>query len=140
MRAIALAPVAALLLAAAAARPAAAQAAAQSDARRVDVAVASAARPVAQYRIRVSRADLPTQVTVADSAGDLVASYRLDGDAAARPMAITVNGSDLVLSADTQAGPLTLVLDRQNGDGGKAVTGRWRIGRDEGLLRGRVQR
>jgi hypothetical protein len=148
MRAIALPAVATLVLAAAAARPASAQAAAQvtaqvaarGDVHRAEVAVAAAARPVALYRIRVPRADLPSYVTVADSAGDLVASYQLHRDAAPRPMMISVSGSDLVLSAETRSGPLTMVLDRQNGEGGKAVTGRWRIGQDEGTLRGRVQR
>jgi hypothetical protein len=139
MRAIVLPALAAAALAAAA-RPAAAQAAAaQSDIRRAEVAVAAAARPVAVYRIRVPHAALPTSVTVADSAGDIVASYRVAGDPAPRPMTISVSGSDLVLRAETASGPLTMVLDRQNGDGGQAVTGRWRLGQEAGMLRGRVQ-
>jgi hypothetical protein len=139
MRAIALPSLAAALVAAAVARPASAQAAAQSDVRRAEVAVA-AARPVAIYQMRASRAELPAEVTVADSAGDIVASYRVRGDDAPRPMTISVDGSDLVLRAETRSGPLTLVLDRQNGDGGRVVTGRWRLGHDGGPLRGRVQR
>jgi hypothetical protein len=148
MRAIALSTAAAALVAAAAARPAVAQAAAQaapraaapSDVRRAEVALAATARPVAHYRIRATRAELPTHVTVADSAGDLVASYRVANDPAPRPMAISVSGSDLVLRAATPSGPLTIVLDRQNGDGGRTVTGRWTVGEHEGLLRGRVRR
>jgi hypothetical protein len=144
MRATTLSTLAAALVLAAAARPASAQAtaqaAAQSDIRRADVPVATAARPVALYRIRAAHAELPTYVTVADSAGDLVASYRVDGDSMPRAMLISVDGSDLVLRAETRSGPLTMVLDRQNGDGGPAVTGRWRIGQREGMLRGRVQR
>lgn len=141
MRAIALSTLAAALCATAAVRPAAAQgtpqATAPSDTRRAEVAVA-AARPVAEYRIETGRVGFPEHVTVSDSAGRIVASYRRVGDPVARPMAITVRGSDFRLRAMTPDGPLTIVLERQNGDVGPVLTGRWRIGAMEGPLRGTV--
>jgi hypothetical protein len=100
---------------------------------------------VAVYRFaRRDAAGLPAEVTLADSAGRLVAAYRLAGDAAggaggaARAMAVTAAGTDLVLRADTPAGPLTVRLDGQN-DGSAAgpVAGRWWLGEARGLLRAR---
>jgi hypothetical protein len=104
------------------------------------VAVRAAARPLAVYRFADAReALLPTEVTVGDSAGTLVAHYRLAGERAVRPLAVTVIGSDLVLQAEAPAGLLTLVLDRQNGDAAEGMlSGRWTLGSRSGALRGRT--
>lgn len=79
----------------------------------------------------------PTTVTVADSAGQLIARVAVPGATEELPMTVTVIDTDLVLQGDTPDGVLTLVLDRQN-EGGRArvATGRWSLGRAEGQLRG----
>ena len=141
-------PIAALALAVAllsTARPAAAQAA-QATVRRADVTaapVAPAARTLAVYRLGTGRAalpDLPVRVTVADSAGTLVARYLADGAAREATMAVTVMDTDLVLQAQTPSGLLTLLLERQNDAERGELTGRWWLGADGGALRARSAR
>ena len=137
-------------LLAAAARPAAAQAAAAARAASpnalaenvVERAVERAPRTLATYRFTGARdATMPTQVTIADSAGVLVASFRLPGDRAARPMAVDLTEADLVLQGETPAGVLTLRF-YQRGDAAAEglVAGRWWLGTQDGTLRGRVTR
>lgn len=140
-------------LLAAAARPAAAQPAAQSAAARTASPNAlaggaaeggseGAPRTLATYRFTGARdAAMPTQVTIADSAGVLVASFRLPGDRDARPMAVDLTEADLVLQGETPAGVLTLRF-YQRGDavGAGLVAGRWWLGTQDGTLRGRVTR
>jgi hypothetical protein len=130
----------AIVAACAAARPVAAQSAVQSDVRRPDVAAAAAVRPLAMYRFVATSADMPAQVTVADSAGHLVGSYRLPGESEARPMMVTTINSDIVLQGESPSGLLTIVLDRQNAPtaSGKSFSGRWILGGLQGDLRGRV--
>jgi hypothetical protein len=84
-------------------------------------------------------ASFPRSVTVADSAGTIVARVDLDGTSRAVPMTVTVIERNLVLQGDTPDGVLTLVLDRQN-EGGetKLATGTWTLGKATGQLRGRV--
>jgi hypothetical protein len=131
------------VLCAAVAHPAAAQspsrASASPDAPRATVAVA-VARPVAEYRITTGQLGFPEHVSLADSAGRLVASYRVNDADTPRPMALTVRGQDLVLRTDTPAGPLTIVLKQQIGDVAPVFVGRWRMGDYEGRLQGSVQR
>jgi hypothetical protein len=141
-------PLAAVVLAAAAVRPAAAQQAAATPARPVirdaAVTVSPALRTVAIYRFATtSGAGIPAEVTVADSAGRLVASYHLPGARDARPMLAAVIGTeraDLVLEAETPSGLLTLQLYGQDDPTAGAVSGRWWLGVQQGALRGRVVR
>jgi hypothetical protein len=140
-------PLAAAALCALAVRPAAAQQAATAENARPVVQQAAAAdsaplRTVAAYRFAAVRdAGLPTQVTVADSVGELVASFRLANDRAERPMAVDVIATDLVLQGETPSGPLTVLLYRQNdGDSAGAVAGRWWLGARQGELRGQAAR
>ncbi|MDF1503661.1 hypothetical protein [Roseisolibacter sp. H3M3-2] len=128
--------VAALALSAAAvARPLAAQAA-RAEAPRADVVAAPAVRPLAVYRLgRTALAGLPGHVTVSDSAGTLVARYRAPGANREQPMTVTVMQTDLVLQAETAGGLLTLLLERQNDASSAALTGRWWLGAQEGVLR-----
>jgi hypothetical protein len=142
--AVAAAIAATITAALAAPRPAAAQAAApaaaQADVRRPDApATAAILRPAATFRFaRRDAAAFPTDVTVADSAGQLVARYRLDGDRVARPMVVTVIDTSLVLQAETPSGQLlTILLDGQNAPSSGPVTGRWWLGEASGALRGR---
>ena len=113
-------------------RPAAAQ----------PVAGVAPARTVATYRFTRARdGSMPSEVTIADSAGVLLASFRLPGDRAARPMAIDLTDSDLVLQGETPSGVLTLRFYRPGDlvatDAG-AVAGRWWLGEQAGTLRGHV--
>ena len=113
--------------------PARAQAAAYTDGPRVAVRAAAAiTRPVATYRLNApGLAGFPAVVTVADSAGVIIASYRVDGDRSARLLVVTVFYTDLVLQADTPSGLLTLVLDGQNSAPTAAVTGRLWLGEEQ---------
>ena len=105
-------------------------------------AMAATPRPVATYELRVGLPDrtMPAKVVVADSAGALVASFRRATDGAAIPLIVNVEGSDLVLHADTDAGLLELVLHRQNESAARSrVTGRWTLGQQQGALSGRLK-
>jgi hypothetical protein len=138
-----LSPLATAVLFAAAVTPASAQHAAAPDHVRPVVghaAVAAAPAPlrtVAVYRFGASReAGLPSQVTVADSAGRLVASYRLPGSVAARPMMVDVLDTDIILQGATPTGMLTIVLYGQNDPvAAGAIDGRWSLGEQHGALR-----
>ena len=99
------------------------------------------AREVAKYRIIGVRGEgLPAEVTIADSAGQLTANYRLPGQRVAEPMMVTVMDQDIVLQAETDKGVLTLQLYGVNDQPvGGAVTGRWILAGRSGELRGRAQ-
>lgn len=81
----------------------------------------------------------PSRVTVADSAGTIVASATLEGQPKPLPMTVTILNSDLVLQGETPDGVLTLQFNRQNeGDETIPLNGRWMMGKVEGPLRGRI--
>ena len=91
-----------------------------------------------RYAMAVSAMAIPAKVTVADSAGTLVARARLRGETTDRPLAVSVIENDLVLQGETSQGVLTVVLDRQaTGTEGKVTSGRWSVGDAQGTLRGR---
>jgi len=93
-------------------------------------------RPVAVYQFVASHdAGIPKEVTVSDSAGVLVATFRLPGAAATRPMMVEVLNNDLVLQGETPWGVLTLVLYQNDQEPVSAVVGRWILGDKEGKLR-----
>ena len=82
-----------------------------------------AARVVASYDFWNAPRDasFPRSVTVADSAGTIIAHVDLAGEARSIPMTVTVIERNLVLQGQTADGVLTLVLDRQNeGEIGRA--------------------
>ncbi|MBC7563183.1 MAG: hypothetical protein H7305_09730 [Gemmatimonadaceae bacterium] len=112
-------------------------------AQQVPVAPEPLARVVASYDLRNGprELDFPRSVTVADSAGTILARVNVAGSARSIPMTVTVIESDLVLQGLTSAGVLTLVLDRQN-EGGETrlATGSWTLGRTQGLLRAKNAR
>ena len=103
---------------------------------------AGTARIVASYDFfnAPNSAAFPRSVTVADSAGTIIAHVELAGDSKSIPMTVTVIERNLVLQGETPDGVLTLVLDRQN-EGGvtKLTSGTWTLGKAQGQLRGRVQ-
>lgn len=101
-----------------------------------------AARVVASYDFWNAPRDasFPRSVTVADSAGTIIAHVDLAGEARSIPMTVTVIERNLVLQGQTADGVLTLVLDRQNEGGvAKLTSGTWTLGKAQGQLRGRVQ-
>lgn len=112
-------------------------------AQQASVAPEPLARVVASYDLRNGprELDFPRSVTVADSAGTILARVNVAGSARSIPMTVTVIESDLVLQGLTSAGVLTLVLDRQN-EGGETrlATGSWTLGRTQGLLRAKNAR
>ena len=93
---------------------------------------------LATYNIgnRPRSISFPNLVTVADSAGTVVARASIVGEWRDIPLTVTIMGSDLVLQGQTDDGVLTLVLGNQNDAGGKDVnTGRWILGSSRGTLR-----
>lgn len=100
---------------------------------------ARGARVVATYRFDMAhRGAFPSIVTVADSAGILVASARMPGESAARPLEVTVLQSDVIVQGETPSGILTLTLSRESQGGARPLTtGRWSLGNEVGKLKGR---
>jgi hypothetical protein len=129
-----------------AARAASAQQAADAPIRPAAAAVAAAPgdlRAVAVYRFVPSRvAGMPSEIVLADSAGQLVAHFRLPGARAERPMLVALIGDQLILQGQTPAGVLTLRLrDPEHVARTREVVGRWHLeGGREGELRARVGR
>jgi hypothetical protein len=141
-----LSPLAAVALSVAAVHPAAAQTAAATEnirpvVERAERTTDDLLRPLAVYRFARSHdVIMPTRVVVADSVGQLVATFRLAGSGTERPMLVEVLGSDLVLQGETPSGVLTLVLYEQNDSRHvDSLVGRWTLGTRQGELRGRVQ-
>jgi hypothetical protein len=143
-----LSPLAATALCAAAVRPAAAQRAATTEYVRPAVRHAASTpdtvqlRTLAVYRFGASQlAGMPSQVTVADSAGELVATFRRPNTRDSVPMVVDVLGTDITLHGATPSGVLTLVLYGQNDpDASRTLVGRWTLGDRQGELRGRAER
>jgi hypothetical protein len=135
-------PIAAAAFVAAAA-PAAAQRVATQRAVAPDVAIAGRVRTVATYRlVATGDRNLPDHITVADSAGGLVAYYRLANDPTSYPMLVVVMGADIVLQGETPAGVLTLELfdandPRQGAATAGTARGRWHVDGRQGELQGR---
>ena len=99
-------------------------------------------RTVAIYRFTASRLlRLPVTITIGDSSGTLIASYRMPNVERPSSMQVDVMGDDLILQGETTRGLLTLVLSRQNdGDTPSKFIGWWSLGDEHGDLRGRAQR
>jgi hypothetical protein len=130
---------------AAAGSPVAAQSAVAGNVRAVVNASTSAddatPRTVAIYTFGPSPSvGVPSQVTVLDSAGTYLASFRLPGSSANREMAVDAHAGDLYLQGITPNGILTLVLYPSDTDDAGAVIGRWQVGSGEGELLRRAKR
>ena len=113
-------------------------AAAPLAAQQTSLATATPIRIVANYNFSNAPRDIgfPRSVTVADSAGSILASVEIANRTRAIPMTVTVIESSLVLQGETADGLLTLVLDRQN-EGGAMIlaSGTWTLGKLQGQLR-----
>ena len=110
-------------------------------AQRTSAMSAGAARIVATYDFRnaPSLASFPRSVTIADSAGAILARVDVAGTVRSIPMLVTVIEHNLVLQGETPDGLLTLVLENQNEGGTTRLrTGTWTLGKAEGKLRGRA--
>lgn len=130
---------------AAAGSPVAAQSAVAGNVRAVvnasSTTDATTPRTVAVYSFAVSRsAGVPSQVTVLDSAGTYLASFRLPGSTVNHEMAVDAIQGDLYLQGVTPSGVLTLVLYPSETDDAGAVIGRWQVGMSEGELLRRTKR
>lgn len=105
------------------------------------IPTSSNSRIIATYSFRNApqSAAFPRNVTVADSAGTIIARVEIGTEQASIPMTVTVIERNLVLQGETSEGLLTLVLDRQN-EGGvtKLTSGSWTLGKAQGELRGRA--
>jgi len=120
--------------------PAAAQQALAIGSTGPAVASSTPARIVASYDFRNAPRDIafPRNVTVADSAGSLLATVSVADDVRTIPMTVTIIERSLVLQGLTDDGVLTLVLDRQNEGGTTTLaSGSWTLGSRHGQLRGR---
>jgi hypothetical protein len=101
----------------------------------------TATRTLATYDFNSAFEGMPTRVTVADSAGTLVASFRPRGARADRPMKVAVADRDILLEAETVRGTLTIVLYDQNDPMAVgSVIGSWTLGSAQGELRARAVR
>jgi len=132
----------AIALSAVLASPAAAQAVANNYVRPVvEKTDAPVIRTIAIYKFTASRIlRLPTTITVADSAGQLIANFRLANASEVGAMSVDVMGNDIILQGETPRGLLTLVLYRANAaDVPSSFIGYWSLGNEEhGELRGRT--
>ena len=101
----------------------------------------TATRTLATYDFNSTFEGMPSRVTVADSAGTIVASFRPRGARADRPMKVGVADRDILLEAETVRGTLTIVLYEQNDPvAAGSVIGSWTLGSAQGELRARAVR
>lgn len=101
----------------------------------------SPARTLVTYDFSSSFDGMPSRVTVADSNGTLIASFRPRGAPKDRPMKVAVADRDILLEGETVRGTLTIVLYEQT-DTTSAGTllGTWALGSYQGELRARAVR
>ena len=98
-------------------------------------------RKLASYDFDSSFEGMPTRVTVADSAGTLVASFRARGTRFDQPMKVAVADRDILLEGQTVRGTLTIVLYDQNDSmPAGSIIGTWTLGAYQGELRARAVR
>lgn len=122
-----------------AAHPAAAQQLAVASIRTSASSVASDdpnVRPLAKYSFEGAyAAEMPIEVTVSDSLGTIIGSYRVRGSSATRALQAQVEGNDVFLQAETRAGTLTIAI-YQLGERDKSsdVIGHWMLGERQGDL------
>ena len=122
--------------------PVAAQSAVAGNVRAVVTASSDVTpRTVAVYTFGVSRsAGVPSQLTVLDSAGTYLATFRLPGSSVIHEMAVDAIQGDLYLQGVTPSGVLTVVLYPNDTEAAGAVIGRWQVGSGEGELLRRGKR
>lgn len=98
-------------------------------------------RNLASYEFDSSFEGMPTRVTVADSAGTLVAFFRARGSRVDQPMKVAVADRDILLEGQTVRGLLTIVLyDQNDAMPAGSIIGTWTLGAYQGELRARSVR
>jgi hypothetical protein len=134
-------------LSATAAAPASAQQAAASGYARLAANAAAVAnhrpgtRTLATYDFDSSLPGMPSRVTVADSAGTLVASFRPRGTAIEQPMKVAIADRDILLEGETARGTLAIALyDQNDPKTAGTILGTWSLGSLQGELRARAVR
>ena len=123
------------------ATPAAAQQPARTPVRLAAAHTTSGAevRAVAVYRLLAYHASgIPSRVVISDSAGRLVASYRVYDDSRSYPMMVDVSAAGIVLQGETDSGTLTLLLYDPSTPAQGRADGHWWLGEQEGELRGKA--
>jgi hypothetical protein len=138
---------AAAALSATAAAPAIAQQSATPGFVRLVANTASSAdapratRTLATYDFNSSVFGMPNRVTVVDSAGTLVATFRARGENTDQPMRVAVADRNILLEGETVRGKLKIVLFDQNDRVSTgAILGTWELGALQGELRARAVR
>lgn len=122
-----------------AAHPAAAQQFTVASARPSTLASATderLVRTIAIYSFEGARdPSMPSAVTIVDSAGTIIGTYRVRGNSDERVMNAEVEGMDLRLEAATPSGELTIVI-YEIGERPRSTTvvGRWMLGNKQGEL------
>lgn len=98
-------------------------------------------RKLATYDFDSPLEGMPARVTVADSAGTLVASFRARGTRFDQPMKVAVADRDILLEGQTVRGLLTIVLyDQNDAVPAGSIIGTWALGAYQGELRARAVR
>ena len=96
-----------------------------------------AAVPAGTYKllIQLPEQPLPATLTVKDSSGAPTATLLTEGESSARPVKVTVKGTELYVNGDAPKGPFEIVLTKQ----GEEIGGRWSYGGDTGKLTGKEE-
>ena len=118
-----------------------AQAAAAQSATSSNIASPASAgwgdSPTGKYVLELAAPNRTNRVnlTISDSAGGLAAAFQPIGDRDAHEMTVRLQGTDMILLADTPSGMFEIVLARQ----ADRISGRWYLGDAKGTVRGRVE-
>jgi len=97
-----------------------------------------AAMPAGAYKLDIQLPErvLPATLTIKDSSGTPTATLLTEGDPDARPVKVTVKGTELVVNGEADKGPFEIVMMRQ----GDEITGKWTYGGDTGKLTGKAEK
>ncbi len=100
-------------------------------------AEAWAAKPVGAYTLAMVLPErtMDVDLTIADSSGTLTAMFWPVGDNDGHPMQVTVQGTDLILTAESPRGAVRIVLQRR----AEKLSGTWTLGEEHGTLTGVVK-
>ena len=100
-------------------------------------AEAWSAKPVGAYTLAMVLPErtMDVDLTIADSSGTLTAMFWPVGDNDGHQMHVAVQGTELVLTADSPRGAVRIVLQRR----GQRLSGAWTLGEEHGTLTGAVK-
>ncbi len=100
-------------------------------------AEAWSAKPVGAYTLAMVLPErtMDVDLTIADSSGTLTALFWPVGDNDGHPMHVDVQGTDLILTADSPRGAVRVVLHHR----AEKLSGTWALGEEHGTLTGAVK-